>query len=100
MRDGFANECGESGGIHVLDDAGDDVALAADSADNWRFAGTYAARSAAATALIPMPVLGLAADESFVNFDNAAELSNVFDQARRGRGGTYTKRFCSEPKPI
>ena len=55
VRYGFADECGESGGIHIRDHARNHIALAANSADDWCFAGTNAACSAAA-ALIPMPV--------------------------------------------
>ena len=57
VRDGFADEGGESGGIHVCDHARDNISLAADSADDWRFAGTDAACSPASAAFIPMPVL-------------------------------------------
>jgi hypothetical protein len=80
MGDGFADERGGSIGVDVSDNAGDHIALAADGADDWRFAGTDATSSTAATAFIPMPVFGQAADESFIDFDNTAEFSNVFHQ--------------------
>src|ERR1700730_2505595 len=77
MRDRFADEGGESFGIHVCDHARDYIAFAADCANDWSFAGTNTAGSAAA-ALIPMPVLGQAANESFIDLDDTAELSNIF----------------------
>jgi hypothetical protein len=80
VRDRFANEGGESGGIHIRDYACNDVTFAADSTDDWSFAGTDAAGPATSAPLIPMPILCQAADESFVNFDNSAELINVFHQ--------------------
>jgi hypothetical protein len=81
MGYGFADEGGESGGIHVRNHAGDDIPLAADRADDRSFAGTDAARSAAAAALIPMPVFSQAADESFIDFDNSAELIDVLHES-------------------
>jgi hypothetical protein len=80
VGDGFANEGGESGGLDVRDDARNHIPLAADSADDRRFAGTDAACSTAPAALIPMPIFGQAADESFINLDDTAELINVFHQ--------------------
>jgi hypothetical protein len=80
MRDGFADESGESGGIHVRDYPRDHISLAAYRTDDWRFAGTDAAGSTTAPALIPMPVFGKAADESFVDFDDPAEFSDVFHE--------------------
>ena len=80
VRHRFADERGESGGIHVRDYARNDVPLATDSADDWRFARAGTSGSTAATAFITMSVFRQAADESFINFDNAAELINVFHQ--------------------
>lgn len=74
MRDHFIDEAGESKGPNVLDDAADGIALTADSADDGDFARANTACSAASAALIPMPVLGEPADESFINFDNPTEL--------------------------
>ena len=100
VRDGFAHECGERIGADVLNDASHDIALAADSADDWRFAGANAAGPAAAAALVPMPVLGEAADESFINLDNAPIACGIFiEQARPERDGTYTKRFGRSRSP-
>jgi hypothetical protein len=80
VRNGFADESGESGGIHVCDHARNDVTLATNSADDRRLAGTDTAGSTTAAAFILIPVLGQAADESFIDFDNAAELVNVLHQ--------------------
>src|ERR1700730_658516 len=81
VGDGFADERGESGGIHVRDYTRDNIPLAADSADDRCFAGTDAASSTAAAAFIPMPVLRQAADESFIDFDDTAELVNIFHES-------------------
>ncbi len=81
MGDGFADERGESIGRHVRDNASDHVALATDCADDWRLAGTDSSRSTAATALIPMPVLGQAADESFIDFHNSAKLLDILHES-------------------
>ena len=77
MRDGFADKRGESGGIDIRDHARNDVTFAADRADDRSFPGTDAPRSATAAAFIPMPVFSQAANESFIDFDNSAELINV-----------------------
>jgi hypothetical protein len=81
MRDGFADERGESGGIHIRDYARNHVTFPTDGADDWRFAGAYAAGSTASAAFIPMPVFRQTADESFIDFDNSAELINVLHQS-------------------
>ena len=75
-RDGLANKAVESLGIGVRDDAGDNVALARYGSDDWRLARSGPA--AHAVALIPMAVLGFAADERLVYFDNAHELLELF----------------------
>jgi hypothetical protein len=62
------------------DHARNHIALAADRADDWGFAGTDATSSAALAALIPVPVLGQAADERFIDFDDTAELINVLHE--------------------
>jgi hypothetical protein len=77
MRHRFADEGGESGGIHVRDHARNNIALAADRADDWGFAGTDASRSATPAALMKMSVFCQATDESFIDFDNSAELVNI-----------------------
>jgi hypothetical protein len=80
VGDGFTNECRERRALDVLDDARDDVPLAANCADDNGFA---AARSVAArsVALVFVPVLGLPADKGFVDFDDTAELVDIFDQS-------------------
>jgi hypothetical protein len=81
VRDGFAHEGFKCHGAHVFDNAGDDIAFALHSANDWRLAGTDATRSIAAAALILVPVLGEAADEGLVYFNNAAELFDVLHQS-------------------
>jgi hypothetical protein len=81
VRHRFADEGGESVGIDIRDHASHNITLAADSADDWRFSGTYAAGSAAPAALIPMPVFGQAADESFIDLDDTSELINVLHES-------------------
>lgn len=79
-RNHFANEmlCGILG--DAAQSAGDHIALAADSADHWRFTGPCAARFAVVF-LIPMPVGVFAANPCFVNFDNAAQLGFRLDKS-------------------
>ena len=72
VRDGFVNERFERRSADVLDDAGDNVALALHRTDNRNLARTDTASPAAAAALVHVPVLGLAADESFVHLYDAA----------------------------
>jgi hypothetical protein len=97
VRNRFADECGESGGIHVRGHAGDHIALAADGADDWSFAGPDASRSTAPAALIPMPVFCQAANKSFIHFDNSAKLIDVLHKggsdlmAHEPRGPIRTK---------
>jgi hypothetical protein len=52
-----------------------------------RVPGANTAGSTAAPAFIPMPVFGQAADESFVDFDNSAEL---FDVIHKGDANAVT----------
>jgi hypothetical protein len=80
VRDSFADEGGENGGIHVRDYARNHIVLATDSADDWSFAGTNAAGTTAA-ALIPMSVLGQAANESFIDFHDSAELVDILHES-------------------
>jgi hypothetical protein len=77
VRHRLVDEGGESGGLDIRDHARNDVTLAANSADDWRFAGTNTTGSTTSAALIPMPVLCQATDESFIDFDNSAELIDV-----------------------
>ena len=80
MRYGFADKSRQCLGANIINDARDNVSLALYSADDWRFAGTDAASSAATAALIPMAIFGETADESFVNLDNATKLLNVLNK--------------------
>ena len=70
FRYSLVNEGLQSRLLHVVNDAGDHAALAATSANDNRLAGS--GRTRLAVALVPMPVLCFAADECFVNLDNAA----------------------------
>src|ERR1700730_8870010 len=80
VRDRFSDKRCESVRANVCNNTGTDISLTTDSADDWSFAGTDAARSAAPAALIPMPIFGQAADESFIDFNDAAKLSYVFHE--------------------
>jgi hypothetical protein len=73
FRHGHVHESFERLGIGAVDDARHNVALAADSADDRRLAGTFTAASA--VPLIPMLVVSLAADVGFIDLDNAHELA-------------------------
>jgi hypothetical protein len=70
VRDGFADKRGKSIEIDVRDNTSNPITLAADGANDWRFAGTDATGSPATAAFIPMPVLGQPDDERFIAFDN------------------------------
>ena len=83
VRDDFVDEAGESRGTDVLNHATDGIALAANSANNGRLAGTDTASPATAATLVPMPVLGKTAHEGLIDFDNAAELLK-FLSGKRG----------------
>ncbi len=72
LRDRLVYKGVERAGAGVLDHAGHNVAFARDgTGDNLL---TAPARSKADVPLVPMAVLRLAADESFIDFDNAHEL--------------------------
>jgi len=81
VRHRFADERSEGSGIHVRDYPCDHIALAANRADDWSFAGTDATCSAAAAPFIQMPVLCQAAHESFIDLDNSAEFINVLHES-------------------
>jgi hypothetical protein len=59
---GFADELSERRSLHILDDAGDHVTLAANSASNDSLTGPTSGTTAAT--LADMPVLGFAADRA------------------------------------
>jgi hypothetical protein len=73
----FSDKCIKRDSLDVRDYPRDHISLAADRANDRSFARADAAGSTAAAALIQMPVLGQAADESLVDLDNSAELVNV-----------------------
>jgi hypothetical protein len=81
VRHGFIDEGFQGRLLDVRNDASDHVTLAADCANDNGFSGS--GRAGLPIALIPMPVLRLAADESFVNLNDAAKLRFRLDQ-----GGT------------
>jgi hypothetical protein len=64
-----------------VDNASDHIALALYRADHWRLAGADATATGRIVISVPfMLVVRLAADKSFVNLDNTAELLDVLDQ--------------------
>jgi hypothetical protein len=81
MGDGFADERGESIGSDVRNYPRDHISLATNGTHDWRFARTYAACSSPSATFIPMPVFGQAADESFIDFDDSAELINILHES-------------------
>src|SRR5438105_4342537 len=70
----LAHEAFEGRAVNAVDDAGNDLALAADRADERLLAGAKAATTGAAT-VADVPVLGLAADEGFIDLDLAEQLA-------------------------
>jgi hypothetical protein len=70
VRNCLAHEGFERGGLNIRDYACHNITLAADRADDWSSAGTDAASSVAAAALILVPVFGQPTDEGFINFHN------------------------------
>lgn len=72
IRDSLADELAEFFGADAIDDAGNDLALAGDRADDRRLAGANAALAAVAPA---MPVVRFAADKRLVHFHNAEQLA-------------------------
>jgi hypothetical protein len=96
FRNGFADEAVQSFNVGMVDDAGHDIALALDGADN----SILAFPASSGRALVPMAVLFLAADIGFVNFDDAHEFAkirigqpgaNAMAHIVCGRVGTKTK---------
>jgi hypothetical protein len=78
VRHGLVDERFQGGLLDVLNNAGNYVPLAADSADNDGFAGS--GRAGLSISLIPMAILGFAADEGFVNLNDATKFGFGFDQ--------------------
>src|SRR5580704_3770089 len=58
VRHGLTHERFKRAGAHVFNDASNDVAFAADGANDGRFPGANPARSFATTALVLVSVLG------------------------------------------
>jgi hypothetical protein len=79
VRDSFTNERFQRRRFDVGNHASDDIALAANCASDDSALATRS-RTRQTVALVSVFVLGLAADESFVNFDDTAELGFGFDQ--------------------
>lgn len=74
VRHGFMNEAVQSASVCVVDDAGNDVALAFDGADDGKLASGSGADK---IALVLVFVRGLPTDIGFVNLDNAHELAEI-----------------------
>lgn len=81
MGDGFANESVECCSLDVGHYTRHDVALTADCANDWCFAGTDTTSSTTPAAFIPMSIFRQAADESFIDFDDTAEFINVLHES-------------------
>jgi hypothetical protein len=76
-RDCLADELGQRVSADVFNNAGNNIALALHGSRDDSFAS--ATRAAVPTsALVFVPVLGFAADESFVHFHNAHEFAEIF----------------------
>jgi hypothetical protein len=72
VGNGFTDEALQGRGLNVFNDPGDNIALATDCTSNDGLA-TAASSATTITAFVFVPVLGEAANESFVNLDNANE---------------------------
>ena len=79
MRDGFAHEAFKVLGLNVVDNAGDDVALAANCANDDALPArpSHCCRAA----FIPMTVLGFSANESFIDLDDTGQLLDILDKS-------------------
>lgn len=76
VRDCFADKLFDRCLIGAEHNASNNIALALDRSDNWRFKPVIAA-SARAAFLIPMPVFVFAAHVGFIDFDDAAKLVRI-----------------------
>jgi len=105
VRNRLTDEGFQSFGLDVRNDAGHNISLAADGADDRSFAGTNAAGSITIPAFVLMPVLGQAADESFIDFDNATKLLDILHKsnsdlvAHEPRGFQRTETHISPNLP-
>lgn len=73
----FVHELIQRLGLDVGNDAGDHVALPLDGSHDDRFAGAARASEVSASPFALMFVLGFAADEGFIDFDDPAQLGHV-----------------------
>jgi hypothetical protein len=73
VRDMLANKALKGIAINAASGTSNNIAAALDSADDWRLSGTNTASSLSLASLADMPVLRLAADECFVNLNDATE---------------------------
>lgn len=77
VRDDFAHERAEGCSVGAVHDTGDDVSLALHGSGDDGFTRAAGSAHAATSARSFVLVLGLAADEGFVHFNNADELAEV-----------------------
>jgi len=78
VRDGFVDKIGQGLRIDVLNNASNDVSLAAHCADNDCLALSLIALPAT---FIPMPIAAVAANDCFVNLDDPGELLHVLNES-------------------
>ncbi len=99
VADGFANESFKCLCSSILDDLADDVAFAANRADNANLARPEPARSrmlALAVVMIPL----FTANESLVNLDDPHKLAELADRAlQREADAPCTTRFAAKRFP-
>ena len=77
VRYGLMNKFCERRGAHVLNDTRDNVTLTAHGSGDDCFAGPRTTSASAPATLVFVSVLGQAADESFIDFDNTCELFKI-----------------------
>jgi hypothetical protein len=78
MRDGLPNKGFQCGGLNICDNTGNDISLTIDSTDDWSSPGTDTAGSTAAAAFLSQCRFFVRPpNESFIDLDNSAELSDV-----------------------
>jgi hypothetical protein len=88
VGDGFADKAFQGCGLDILNDARNNVAPALNGTGNNGFTAA-ASPSAAIAALALVSVFGEAADESFVNLDDADELLELLVLERRTNAMAY-----------
>jgi hypothetical protein len=77
LRYAVADEGRESSDIYTFDDASDHIAVPAHRAGERGFARANATSPTASASLVLMPILGFAANEGLVNFDDAQQFAEV-----------------------